>query len=135
MIYEYVQRAPTHVFISLSKQTYAVSRAVSDVVQAHFARMPTTNARHAALGVGRRGMQPRRQRLLMQQHTQKYQNDIPTSIWLVEPKHNIPKPSHSYTCIASTKRPKNTSTPILDEPTQKHTRRFVHNQLRVLQAL
>ena len=96
MIYEYVQRAPTHVFISLSKQTYAVSRAVSDVVQAHFARMPTTNARHAALGVGRRGMQPRRQRLLMQQHTQKYQNDIPTSIWLVEPKHNIPKPSLSY---------------------------------------
>ena len=52
MVYEYVKRVSTHVFLSFSKQTYAVTTAVAYVVQAHGPRMPTTNARHAALGRG-----------------------------------------------------------------------------------
>ena len=62
-----------------SEQTYAVTTAVSYVVQTHCARMPTTNARHAALGGGGEACIDEGNRWLMQQHTRKYKIDVGVS--------------------------------------------------------
>ena len=118
MIYEYVQGVPTHVFFAVLETNvrghYSNIVRSTDSLRPH----PTTNARHGALGGGGEACIHKGNRWLMQQRARKYQNDTPTSIWLVEPKHNIPKPSRSYYTYYLNKKSKKTSTSILDEPTQ-----------------